>query len=84
MSRLIITNGKIVFPDLIIEDSALVCKNGYIKEIKDISKIDIKNSDIVIDAKQNYISPGFVDIHTHGGGGHDFMDATVEAYLGAA
>ncbi|MFA5555412.1 MAG: N-acetylglucosamine-6-phosphate deacetylase [Phycisphaerae bacterium] len=46
--------------------------------------MDIKNSDIVIDAKQNYISPGFVDIHTHGGGGHDFMDATVEAYLGAA
>lgn len=84
MNRLIITNGKIVFPDLIIEDSALVCENGYIKEIKDISKIDIKNSDIVIDAKQNYISAGFIDIHTHGGGGHDFMDATVEAYLGAA
>lgn len=84
MNRLIITNGKIVFPDLIIEDSALVCENGYIKEIKDIKEINIRNSDIVIDAKQNYISAGFIDIHTHGGGGHDFMDATVEAYLGAA
>jgi N-acetylglucosamine-6-phosphate deacetylase len=84
MSRLIITNGKIVFPDLIIEDKVLVCDNGRIKGIKDISEIDLKNSDVVIDAKQNYVSAGFVDIHTHGGGGHDFMDATVEAYLGAA
>lgn len=84
MNRLIIINGKIIFPDLIIEEKVLVCVDGQIKEIKDISEINITNSDVVIDAKQNYISAGFIDIHTHGGGGHDFMDATVEAYLGAA
>ena len=84
MSRLIIINGKIVFPDVVIEDSVLVCENGQIKEIKKTSEINIKDSDEVIDAKQNYVSAGFVDIHTHGGGGHDFMDGTVEAYLGAA
>lgn len=84
MNRLIITNGRIVFPDLVIENKILVCDNGKIKEIKDISEIKIENSDIVIDAKQNYVSAGFIDIHTHGGGGHDFMDATVDAYIGAA
>ena len=84
MNRLIITNAKIVFPDLVIKDKVLVCLNGRIKGIRDISELEIKNSDTVIDAKQNYVSAGFVDIHTHGGGGHDFMDATVEAYLGAA
>lgn len=31
-----------------------------------------------------YIAPGFIDIHVHGGGGHDFMDGTEEAFLGAA
>lgn len=28
------------------------------------------------------VAPGFVDIHVHGGGGHDFMDGTREAFLG--
>ncbi len=36
------------------------------------------------DAGGDYVSAGFIDIHTHGAGGHDFMDGTVEAWLGAA
>jgi N-acetylglucosamine-6-phosphate deacetylase len=36
---------------------------------------------IEIDAKGDYISPGFIDIHVHGGGGHDFMDGSEEAFL---
>ena len=38
----------------------------------------------VIDAGGAYLSAGFIDLHTHGGNGHDFMDGTVEAFLGAA
>ena len=30
-----------------------------------------------------YASAGFIDCHTHGAGGHDFMDGTVEAFRGA-
>ncbi len=42
------------------------------------------DADQVIDGKGQFLSHGFIDIHTHGGGGHDFMDGTEEAYLEAA
>jgi len=39
---------------------------------------------VEIDAGGNYVAPGFIDMHVHGGGGYDFMDGTVEAFLGVA
>lgn len=77
-----IINGRIITPYRIIDNGTLV--------FEDDSIIYVGRSDIVcqdckvIDARGSYVSPGFVDIHTHGGGGHDFMDGTIEAFLGAA
>lgn len=84
MGRLIIDNGKIILPDNILEGYAVVCDSGEIARLTLSSELALTGNDRVIDACGNYISPGFIDIHTHGGGGHDFMDGTVEAYLGAA
>jgi N-acetylglucosamine-6-phosphate deacetylase len=44
----------------------------------------IFNGSVSIDAEGRYISPGFIDIHIHGGGGFDFMDETEEAFIGIA
>ena len=44
----------------------------------------INDGDQIINAKGNYLSPGFIDLHNHGGGGKDFTDATVEAFTTAA
>ncbi len=84
MNRLILTNGKVIFPDSIEEQMTVVVKDSVIQAIMPSDEVKIEEGDMVVDAGGKYISPGFVDIHTHGGGGHDFMDATVEAYLGAA
>lgn len=83
-NRIIIKNGKVIFPDKIEENLAIVCENGKIVDIVNPEEIVFDDGDVVIDAQNKYVSSGFIDIHTHGGGGHDFMDGTVEAYLGAA
>lgn len=40
--------------------------------------------DRVIDAAGAYLSAGWIDIHTHGAGGADFLDGTPDAYRTAA
>lgn len=65
-------SGKIITPDGIIK-GRVGYENGIITEITESDN----DSEL-------YIAPGFIDIHVHGGGGHDFMDGTVEAFLGAA
>lgn len=83
-NKIIIKNGKVIFPDRIEENKTLVIENGKLVSLIDGETPNMSEVYKVIDAKGNYISSGFIDIHTHGGGGHDFMDGTVEAYLGAA
>jgi N-acetylglucosamine-6-phosphate deacetylase len=83
-NRIIIKKGKVIFPDTIEENVTIVSEDGKITNILRGEELLPENGDVVIDAKNRYVSSGFIDIHTHGGGGHDFMDGTVEAYLGAA
>src|SRR5690606_10242946 len=77
-----IINGKLLTPDKIIEGGSLLIQEG---KIADVSPGAIETSDVeVIDASGYYVAPGFIDIHVHGGGGYDFMDGTVDAFLGVA
>lgn len=84
MGRVVIVNGRLILPAGIVSGKALVCHSGMIESIaaKDLFAAD--PDDAVIDAGGRYVSPGFIDIHVHGGGGYDFMDGTVEAFLGVA
>lgn len=82
MGKTLIYNGKILTPYRLIDNGSILIQNGKILEIMK-GKPQVSECK-AIDAKGAYISPGFIDIHSHGGGGHDFMDGTVEAYLGAA
>lgn len=80
--RLKIFNGKILTPYRMIPQGTVLITDGIITEVKE-GNIDVSDA-IEIDAKGNYIAPGFIDIHVHGGGGHDFMDGSETAFLKAA
>jgi len=73
-----IVNAKLIMPYRIIPGGALLLYDGRIAQV---SEKDIDHpADITIDAEGRYVSPGFIDLHVHGGGGADFMDGTVEAF----
>lgn len=77
-----IINARVITPGGIIDNSVLIVSDGK------ITGIGAEGADTpaktTIDAGGKYLSPGFIDIHVHGGGGYDFMDNSVEAYLGIA
>ncbi len=79
MQKLKITNGQIITPFRIIPCGTVLITGNKITAVREG---DIEVSDAVkIDAKGHYVSPGFIDIHVHGGGGCDFMDGDGEGFL---
>src|SRR5690349_2139425 len=74
-----IVNGKVITPHGIIDHGTVLIIDGIIAALDD--QYAKENDTIEIDAEGKYISPGFIDIHVHGGGGYDFMDATETAFL---
>ena len=65
--------------DKIIAGGAIF--DGYIAVeggiIASVTKKDFP-ADECYDFTGKYVSPGFIDIHTHGAGGHPFLDGTVD------
>ncbi len=82
MTKTKIINGKILTPNRLISEGTICVKDGKICEIGE-KNIEFPDAEI-IDAQGCYISPGFIDLHTHGAGNADFMDGTTEAFLTAA
>ncbi|HVS92873.1 MAG TPA: N-acetylglucosamine-6-phosphate deacetylase [Mucilaginibacter sp.] len=80
--QLKIYNGQVITSDGILKGGSVFISDGKITEIS-AGNIDVPDAE-AIDAKGRYISPGFIDVHVHGGGGHDFMDNTIGAFLGIA
>jgi N-acetylglucosamine-6-phosphate deacetylase len=74
-----IFNGKIVTPYRIIPNGTVLIKDGIIAEVA-AGNIEIEGA-TELDAQGKFIAPGFIDLHIHGGGGHDFMDGSEAGFL---
>lgn len=72
----IYTNGKIITDGTITEGYDIVTDNGKIIDVCKTSEIKGEKADL----RGNYIAPGFIELHCHGGGGAEFIDATPEAF----
>src|SRR5690554_4701308 len=83
MKRIILRNGRIVTPFKTLTNVRLVLSGIQIEALEP-DDAPLLSDDLVIDVNGSYVAPGFIDLHTHGAGGHDFMDGTVEAVINAA
>jgi N-acetylglucosamine-6-phosphate deacetylase len=68
-------NAALIFPDRVEACGTLVVRDGRIAPHGPVPP-----DATVIDLTDKYLSPGFVDLHVHGGDGADFMDLTPEAF----
>jgi N-acetylglucosamine-6-phosphate deacetylase len=76
-SNRIAFTGRVVLPQEIIEGGVVECSRSRIVRVARGRASRLAN--VVIDAGDGYISPGFVDIHVHGGDGADYMDGSPDA-----
>ena len=76
-------HGTLILPDRTVDDGVVVCSGGRISAVGTAGEIPVPAGAVTIDAGGGYVAPGFVDIHSHGGGGADFMDGTPDAVVTA-
>lgn len=66
-------HGEVILPDRTLVDGYVLCRDGLIAEA------GTQRPEGIPLVEGRYISPGFIDLHAHGGRGADYMDGTVEA-----
>jgi N-acetylglucosamine-6-phosphate deacetylase len=69
---LVLVGGKVVTPFRILNDATIVIQDNKIYELGKSADIKIPKDANVIDCSGKTITPGFVDLLVHGGGGYAF------------
>jgi len=80
--RFALTNGRVILPQEIVTGKAVVVEGKKIVGIADADSLGAETEKI--DVGGRYITPGLIDIHTHGALDHTFNEPTVEAFASIA
>ena len=79
--NILFQNAKLIMPTGIDEGEVLT--NGAIIAGISLGGHIEEPADVVINVNGKYLSPGFIETHSHGAGGYDFMDGDAESIYGA-
>jgi N-acetylglucosamine-6-phosphate deacetylase len=74
---MILQNARCIFPDGIREGLEVVVRDGKIASVRQSNGAP---EDEVVDLTGNFLCPGFIDLHIHGGLGRDTMEASSDAF----
>jgi N-acetylglucosamine-6-phosphate deacetylase len=69
-----LTAATLFTPQERIEHPLLLVDDGVIVEVDSRTRREVPKNCRVVDSGDGILAPGFVDIHIHGGGGHDVME----------
>src|SRR5438067_12586382 len=79
MPRHVIRAARAITPMEEIADAAVVIEDGKVIAIGRRDAVEIPKGAKEYDARQYTLVPGLVDIHIHGAGARDVMEASAEA-----
>lgn len=80
-SPLYLTHVVALTPDRVLPDATVEVAGGKVAGLFPAKETGRHDRDRTIDCRGLFASPGFIDLHVHGGGGADLMDGSVEAIL---
>ena len=78
----LIYNANLILEDR-VQHGFVVVEDEKIREVGFEDRYPQLSYDKKVDLQGKYLAPGFVELHTHGAGGADFMDGTLEAFSNA-
>lgn len=77
--RTVITAAHLLTPEMAIERPVVVMQDGVLISIQSADIAEVPTATQHIDHADATLVPAFFDVHTHGGKGHDVMEATADA-----